>query len=352
MNGLRAWRLLRMSIKWRKGRFTAAVAALSFVMGASILWSAGCGGEEQQQGRMKVAATIQPLADFCRNVGGELVEVKLLVPSGASPHTFEPTVRQMRFISDADVFVYNGLDLETWITNVVKKAGNDGLVEVAAAGYIPEFELIEAGAGHCHGDEGDEGESDEVRDEGCSHERDESHDHEHGVYDTHVWLDPDLAVYQVEAIRDGFAKADPDNEETYAKNAEEYIAELKELGDYVKGETSTFTRRKFVSFHPAFVYYAHRYGLEQVGVIEELPGKEPSAGEIADLVNTMKEQGVQVIFTEPQFSPRAAEAIAVETGAEVVLKTLDPLGNPDDPEVDTYVKLMKHNTGVMAEAMK
>lgn len=344
-----------MIIIRRYRRSLAAVAALSLILSVIVLLAAGC-GSEQEKGKIKAAASIEPLADFCRNVGGELVEVSVMVPAGASPHTFEPTVRQMEFLSGADVFVYNGLDLETWITDVVRKAGNEELVEVAASDNVPKSDLIEAGAGHQHEDEGHHEGQDEGHDEGAEKDHDEGDDHgdthQHGVYDPHVWLDPNLAVYQVEAIRDGLVKADPENEETYTENARRYIAELKELDEYIRGETSAFTSKNFVSFHPAFGYYAHRYGLEQVGVIVELPGKEPSAGEIANLVNVMKEQGVQVIFTEPQFNPKVAETIAAETGAEVVLKALDPLGNPDDPEVSTYIKLMKHNTEVMAEAMK
>ncbi len=337
-----------MIINNRHARLYAAFAVSVLLVSALLLWAAGCGGEKAH-GRLKVAASIEPLADFCRNVGGELVEVELLVPAGASPHTFEPAVRQMEFLSDADVFVYNGLGLETWISDVVKKVGNKELVEVAAADNVPGSDLIEAGGEHHHADE-EESEAEHGEEPEGSQEEDAGHEHE--VYDPHVWLDPNLAVHEVEAIRDGLVKADPENRDAYTDNAREYVAELKELDGYVKGETSAFTRKKFVSFHPAFVYYAHRYGLEQVGVIEELPGKEPSAGDVAELVNAMKEQGVQVVFTEPQFNPRVAETIASETGAEVVLKSLDPLGDPGEAEVNTYVKLIKHDTAVMAEAMK
>ncbi len=307
---------------------TLIVVSASFI----ILGIGGCGEEEAQE-KMKVAASIVPLANFCRNVGGDLIEVEIMVPPGASPHTYEPTTGQMKFLSDASVFVYNGLDLETWITDVVEKTGNSELIKVVAAGNVPEPDLIAAAGGH-------------------DHESDQDENHEHGLYDPHVWLDPNLAVYQVEAIRDGFIKADPDNEGTYRKNADAYIAQLMDLDRQVKEETSTFIKKKFVSFHPAFTYFAHRYGLEQVGVIEELPGKEPSAGEIAELVDKINEEGVEVIFTEPQFNPQLAEMIAGESGVEVVLKSLDPLGDPDDPETDTYIKLTRRNVEVMAEAMK
>jgi ABC-type Zn uptake system ZnuABC Zn-binding protein ZnuA len=245
----------------------------------------------------------------------------------------------MKFLSDASVFVYNGLDLETWITDVVEKTGNSGLIKVEAAANVPEPDLIAAAEGHDHESEPD-------------HESDQDEHHEHGLYDPHVWLDPNLAIYQVEAIRDGLIKADPDNEAKYRKNADAYIAQLMDLDRQVKEETSTFTKKKFVSFHPAFTYFAHRYGLEQVGVIEELPGKEPSAGEIAELVDRINEEGVEVIFTEPQFNPQLAEMIAEESGAEVLLESLDPLGDPDDPETDTYIELTGRNVEVMAEAMK
>lgn len=301
-------------------RTAIASMVLFALVSVLLLWASGC-GENKAEGKVRVAVSIVPLADFCRNVGGDLVEVEVIVPPGASPHTFEPTAGQMKFLSDASVFVYNGLDLETWLTDTVKKVGNKELVEVAAADNIPGPELIEAGG-------------------------------DHGIYDPHVWLDPNLAIYQVEAIRDGLVKADPDNEESYRENARRYIEELKALDEYIKGKTSTFTRKNFVSFHPAFTYFARRYGLEQVGVIEKLPGKEPSAGEIANIIDVIREQGVQVIFTEPQFNPQAAETIAAESGAEVVLKSLDPLGGAENPDASTYVKLIKRNTGVMAEAMK
>jgi ABC-type Zn uptake system ZnuABC Zn-binding protein ZnuA len=305
---------------------TRAAAGLALVA-VLALPAAGC-GREPEAGKLKVAATIAPIADFCRQVGGDLVDVEMFVPSGASPHTYEPTSRQMVFLSDAGVFVHNGLGLEGWVTDLVGKVGAADMVVVDASARIPGRELIEA-AGHEPGAEPAD-----------------------AVYDPHVWLDPNLAILQVEAIRDGLVEADPANAGTYRKNARLYISELEELDGYVKTGTSAFTARKFVAFHPAFTYFARRYGLEQVGVIEELPGREPGAGEISRLIDLMEEQKVQVVFTEPQFSPRAAEAIAAESGGSVVVRALDPLGDPDDPETATYIALMRHDVGVMSEVMK
>jgi zinc transport system substrate-binding protein len=284
-----------------------------------------------------VAADIMPLADFCRNVGGDLVEVEMLIPAGASPHTYELTSEQMKFLSEADVLVSNGLELTPWAEELFEEVDNADMVSVEAAEAVPPSELIETG---------------EEEEEGHHDEEEEGHHHEHGVYDPHVWLDPNLAIYQVEAIRDAFVEADPENRESYRDNADKYIEELKGLDGDIAEEVSAFTETKFVSLHPAWAYFAERYELEQIGVVEELPGKEPSVGEIAELVELIKEEGVKVIFTEPQLNPKAAETIAGETGAEVVLKDMDPVGDPDDPEKNTYVRLMKYNLGVMGEVMK
>ncbi|MDY6793804.1 MAG: metal ABC transporter substrate-binding protein [Actinomycetota bacterium] len=304
--------------KMKFGRVLSMLAVLAIAT-LLLIGTTGCGEGDEGSERLKVAADIMPLADFCNNVGRELVEVEMLIPAGASPHNYELTSEQMKFLSGADMLVLNGLDLTPWAEDIFDKVDNPDMVRVRAAEAVPAPDLIEA--------------SD-------------------GAYDPHVWLDPELAVHQVEAIRDGFVEADPDNGEIYRENADACIDELRGLSEYIGGEVSTFTRRKFVSFHPAWSYFARRYGLEQVGVVEELPGKEPGVGEIADLVELIRAEGVEVIFTEPQFNPKAAEVIAEESGADVVLKSLDPLGDPDDEEKDTYVKFMKNDVGIMAEAMR
>lgn len=277
---------------------------------------------------MKVAASIQPLADFCRRVGGERVEVMLLVPAGASPHTFEPAVEQMRFLAEARLVVLNGLGLESWASDILGKAGNPGLTKVEAAGAVPEADLIGAlgeEAGGAHG---------------------------HGVYDPHVWLDPELAARQVGAIRDALEEADPGHAQEYRANAAAFLEELEALDGRVRGRVDAFARKAFVAFHSSWVYFARRYGLEMVGVVEELPGKEPSASDIAGLLEAIKAEGVTVIFAEPQFSTRAAEAVAESSAGRVKVAVLDPLGNPGDPAVETYLKMMDRNVAVMEEALR
>jgi zinc transport system substrate-binding protein len=314
----------------RAGRTTFPAAATAFLTLALV---AGCGsnGGAGGDGRLKVVADIVPIADFCREIGGEAVEVELLVPPGANPHAYELTTGQMRFLEEADVVVVAGLGLTPWAEEIFATAAGPEMLTVLAGEAVPVGELIEA-VGR-NGSDGD-------KEEG------------HQIYDPHIWLDPTLAVDIVAAIRDGLVEADPENATSYERNADRYIQELSELDGEITQKVASFTTRKFVAFHSSWTYFARRYGLEQVGVIEELPGKEPSAGEIADLVELIGEQGVKVVFAETQFSPRAAEAIAEESGGEVIVMILDPLGDPEDPEWDTYIKMMKKNVETMEEALR
>jgi len=300
-------------------RLLDAIAVVALVT-TFLLPIAGC-GRAKQSGRLKVAVSIVPLADFTREVGGDLVEVETLVPPGASPHTFEPTAGQVAFLSRAKVFVTSGLQLEAWAADVFSKVGNKGVVKVVAADAIPRDMLLKTS-------EADAG----------------------GPYDPHVWLDPTLAIYQVNAIARGLAKADPAHADTYRANAEAYVRKLKDLDRQLAGETAAFTKRSFVALHPAWSYFARRYGLVEAGAIEEVPSKEPSGRLINKLVDEIKRQGITVVFAEPQINPKAAEVVAQEGGAKV--KVIDPLGNPDKPDASTYIKLMQHNVAVMAEVLK
>jgi len=324
-------------------RFAWAAAILPALLVASR--AGGCGGARGADagGRVKVAASIAPLADFVARVGGDRVDVELMVPAGASPHTFEPTSGQMKFLSEARLLILNGLELETWAADILGKVGNNQLVRVETAAAIPAGELIAAGEEE-HEDEGEGHE-----DEGEGHESDE---HRHGVYNPHVWLDPELAVYQVQAIRDALVEVDPEHAQEYRDNASALIEELGELDAWIRERVASFTRRKFVAFHSAWAYFAARYGLEMVGVVEELPGKEPSAADIAALVEKIRAEGVTVIFAEPQFNPRVAEAVASTSGGGVRVAILDPLGNPDDPATNAYDKLMRHDVVEMGKALE
>jgi len=280
-----------------------------------LLIAVGCGRvTKPSKGKMIVAASIAPLYDFSRQVGGSLVDVKLLVPPGASPHTYQIEPAQMKVLSRASVLVLNGVGLEYWADKVVDAAGNPRLMVVRTAEGLP---IIGKGK-----------------------------DPHHPGGNPHVWLNPRMAIHQVEAIRDTFAKADPAHSKTYAENAERFIQKLRALDEEIRKRVKTFKSRSFIAFHPAWIYFAKEYGLDQTAVIEESPGKEPSPSYLKKIIEKAKKLKIKVVFAEPQLSPKAAQVIAEELGAEVLI--LDPLGQPPDY---SYIKTMRRNLDQMAKGL-
>lgn len=302
-------------------RLTITICVLLVaVMLLVVPGAVGCSRQEST-GKLKVAATIFPLADFVKNVAGDKVEIITLLPPGASPHTQELSPKVMKKVSGARLLVANGAGLDFWIVDAVKNAAGSDMVVVDTSSAL-EGNLIS-------GDEHDE--------------------HDEGGVNPHFWLDPVLAQKQVEAIAAGLAMVDPDNKEFYLDNAAGYTAELKSLDEEIRNTTQSFSSREFITFHPAWAYFAMRYELVEAAVIEEAPGKEPSAAYIKEVVDIAKALKVKAIFAEPQFSTKAADAIAADSGAKVLL--LDPIGGSGLEGRGSYIALMRYNVAQMAEAM-
>jgi zinc transport system substrate-binding protein len=275
-----------------------------------LIWSLS--GVSQATHRVLVATSIRPLADFVRQVGGNRVQVFTLVPPGASPHTYELTPRQVVRVANAHLLVLNGAGLEYWAHKLVTAAGSPALQVVDTSQGIP---LLNGGP--------------------------------HGA-NPHIWLDVRQAMLQVRRVSDGLAKVDPAHAAEFEANTAAYLKQLEGLDAEIAAEVARWTHHQFIAFHPAWVYFARRYGLEQAAVIEKSPGREPSPAEVASIVQTAGRIGACAIFAEPQFSPKAAATIAEESGVRVVF--LDPLG--DSSQDQTYVDLMRYNVAQMASALR
>lgn len=295
----------------RNWRYAAAIAVLIL---AVVL--AGCGRSVRKPGgKMLVAASIAPLANWSKEVGGDLVEVQLLVPPGSNPHVYQPEPAQMSFLSDASVLVLNGLNLEFWADKAVAAVGNPKMIVVRTANGLKTL--------------------------------DAASDPDSPGGNPHVWVDPINAIHQVNAIRDAFIKADPRHKAQYAANADRYVAKLRQLDRDIRAEVKTFTNKQFIAFHPSWVYFAHEYGLVQATTIEKAPGRELSAAEMQAIVDTAKRIHAKAVFAEAQTSPKATEVVAREVGAKVLI--LDPLGKPPDYD---YIETMRYDLGQMAKALK
>jgi zinc transport system substrate-binding protein len=291
-------------------------------------------------GKLLVAATIVPLGDFCQRLGGDLVQVQVLIPPGASPHVFEPAPSVMAKASQARVFVYIGAGLEPWATKLLGSRGPDNLVVVEAARRIP---LLGMAPHHHEPSEAEAGDHD-------GHHPGKAAAHEsHLAGNPHIWLDPVLAQEICRKIADAFIQADPSHRAQYEANLKSYLAALEALHQEIQQHARAWSLRDFVSFHPSFSYFARRYNLHEVGVIEEAPGREPTPRHLQDLVAAIRRYGIKVVFAEPQFNPRVAEVIAQEAGVKVL--RLDPMGGAL-PYGSDYLKLMRYNLAALDEALR
>ncbi len=266
--------------------------------------------------KIKVIASIAPLADFVKQVGGERVDVKLLLLPGASPHIYEPTPKAMKDVSDTMVFVKIGAGLEFWAEKIIKASGNKRLIIVDSSSGVS---LIR-----------------------------ETHSHSPLSADPHIWLDPVIAGSIVSKIEKALIEADPQGAEFYKHNASLYKKKLSQLDKEISVKVNAFRIKEYVTFHPAWNYFSKRYGLRVAGVIEESPGKEPSPKHIAKIIKEINRIGSRVVFAEPQFNPKIAETVAKESGARVLY--LDPIGGQKGRE--TYINMMKYNISIMDSVMK
>ncbi len=317
------------------------LAYLGFILTVIL----GAGPSQAQPPKMRVAASILPLADFCRQIGGDKVEVQVLIPPGASPHTFEPSPGTLTGLAQAKVLVYIGGGLEPWIDKFLGslKEKKPFVVEathgIALIKEIPEHVRGSDSPGHRHPEKTDKVQEDQK----------EAPGHDHGAGNPHIWLNPILAQDICHQIAAAFIQVDSKNRAFYEQNLHTYLEKLSGLDKHLANQIAWFKIREFVSFHPSFTYFARRYNLKEVGVIEVAPGREPTPRAFQNIKKAIRHYNIKVIFAEPQFSPRIAEVLAKEAGVEVLF--LDPIGG-HPPYGDNYLKMMQFNVETMAKAMK
>jgi len=275
--------------------------------------------------KLRVVATIYPLADMAANVGGEHVLVQTLLPPGANPHTFEPRPSQVAEISRSRVFIKVGAGLDSWASKFAAAASGKGLKVVNAS---RGQNLI-----------GNDGERKK------EHHGDKVEKHGN----PHFWLDPVSAMVIVDNIAKTMGEADPDRAGIYLENAEKYKEKLRKLDAEIRETVAGFKVKEFVAFHSAWVYFARRYGLKLAAVIEPFPGKEPSPRYLAGVVKATRNLGAKAIFAEPQLNPKAARIIAREAGTKILY--LDPIGGPELPGRKSYLELMRYNLAIFKEVL-
>ncbi len=290
--------------------------------------------------KLQVIATTSIVADIVRQVGGDLIDLTLLLPIGTDPHTFEPTPRDLASVADADLIFANGLGLESFLEEMLEHAGGEAVTVPVSEGV----EVRQFGGG----------EVTEPEQEGEEQEQD-GEDHQHHGADPHTWTSPANAVVFVHNVEQALSGLDPANGERYAANAEAYEAQLEALDGWVKAQIETIPpeNRALVTDHAAFGYYADRYGLEQIGAV--IPSfstaAEPSARELAELEDAIKEYDVKAIFVGTSVNPALSERVAEDTGVQLLTLYTGSLG-AEGSGVASYVDYIEYNTETIVEGLK
>jgi zinc transport system substrate-binding protein len=288
---------------WFKRSFGLALM-IALLAGTAV----GCGNrpDPASGGKLHVMVSILPQKYFVERVGGEYVDVGVMVEPGASPATYEPKPAQLKALSSAVAYFSIGVPFENAWLDKIAGANQEMMMVDTIAGV----ERMPMGAHQHHDEEGDEEEAEGEQAE--------------GVLDPHVWLSPELVKVQSQAIYEALIELDPAHEAEYKANLDAFIVDVDALEADIRETLSGRKSDKFMVFHPSWGYFARDFGLEQIPV--EVGGQEPSAQELAHLIEEAKEEGIQVVFAQPEFSTRDAETIAQEIGGEVLL--ISPLA-PD-----------------------
>jgi ABC-type Zn uptake system ZnuABC Zn-binding protein ZnuA len=252
------------------------------------------------------------------------VEVEILLKPGQSPHTYEPSPGDMKWIERADVVVMAGFGLEVWLDKLLKASPKKGRLEM---------DVSKAVKNPISGDPHDE-----------AHEG-----HGHGSINPHYWLDPDIMADAALLMGEKLAERLPEESKAILSRANSVAAELKALDSEISRRLSgAWLGRDFVAFHNAWPYFARRYGLRVAGVIETAPGREPSAQHIVRLVNEIKRSKAKAVMVEPQFSQRLGQMLASEAGVKTAV--VDPIGG--SPGAQNYFDLMRNNSARFEEALR
>ena len=276
-------------------------------------------GTNNNPSKIKVVASFFPIYEFVKKVGGEKVDASVLIPVGAEPHDFDPTIQQIQNTQSAAAVVYNGAGMEsTWINKINPKFAIDTSKSLnLLSTKDPEI---------------------------------------HASTDPHIWLDPILVIHQVENIRDGLIKIDPKNAMYYKNNAQNFIGQLKSLDTAIRGNlsSSNCAKRDFIAFHNAFSYFAKEYGLNQHSIQGLTPEGEILPQRLVEVIQLANKIGINVIYSEDLVDPRSAQAIAAEipNGKVMVLSPIEGIKSNEQQQGIGYLAKMYQDLSALKQGLQ
>ena len=295
---------------------TAALAALAAAGGL-----VPSRGENKAPDRPRAVATFSILADLVGNVGGARVQLATLVGANGDVHVYAPTPGDAKTIAAADVVFVNGLGLEGWLDRLITAAASRAPIVVASRGVAPRSGPV---------------------------------GHDRAASDPHAWQSVANAKIYIGNIRDGLIAIDPSGETAYRGNAAAYLAALERLDAEIKAaiESISAARRKVITTHSSFGYFADAYGIEFIAPEGLSTEAEPSPRDVARLIDQIRRDKIPAVFIENVADPRLLQRIAVETGARIGGTLYSDALSPPDGPAPTYIDLMRHNVGELTKGLR
>lgn len=330
---------------------------LVLVLGLALV---SCKSVEEEDQRPLVYASFYPIYDFTSKIAGDKVELKQLVPQGQEAHDYIPTTKDIVDLEKSDLLVINGSGMEGWAEDLKTSLRNDLRLVDSGEG----LDLIEGHHhhhdedAHEHGHDHDDHDHEHNHDDhnhdhnhGHNHDRDD-HNHDHGGTDPHTWTSPKCAMVQAENIKNALVEIDPKNKDYYEENYEKFKKELEDLDKAYEEAAEGFARKDLVISHEAFSYLARDYGLNQIGLEALIPESEPTPDKMAQVIDLIKDKGIKAIYYEYNGSNKTAQALAKESGAEVLaLDTLEAVSYEDLEAGHDYISIMERNLEALKKGL-
>lgn len=286
---------------------TAVVAATISMLASCGTQTADTSGNSSE--KIQVYASFYAMYDFAREIGGDKADVYNICPVGSEPHDFEPTAADMAALTEADLFIYNGLGMEPWTDSVNETLSGSDITIVEASSGIPDVSEMQ---------------------------------------DPHVWLDPENAMIEIEAIADGFMQADPANSDYYNSRLDDCREKIAQLDSDYKTAAADFKSHNIITSHEAYSNLCNAYGLEQMAVNGVDNAEDPTPTRMAEIIEFIKANDIKYVFTEPLSTSKIVQTIADDTGCELL--TLDPFeGSTEDK---SYFDVMYSNLEALKTALQ
>ncbi len=280
-----------------------------------LSWLAlACGPAQELSEAPRVVASIPPLAMLAEEVRGDAAAVTSFLPPGANPHQFEPRPSDVRRAAQASVVLYIGLGFDDWVLPLMEEAGEDPKAVIHCSDHV---KLLPLGG---------------------------------EAWDPHFWLDPEAAAAIGVQLGEALAQQDPARANDYRGRAERLSMRLAQLDADLNSQLKPLRGTRFIATHAGWAYFARRYGLEQVAVVELAPGREPGPRSLAALMELARRENVQAIFSEVQLSDGSARVLANELNLPVI--ALDPLGGAGVPGRESVEDLLRWNAQRIQDALQ